>query len=109
MSTETFAKDSNLFGILLDKTNFYAEQGGQEYDTGLITNDATSTAFSVENVQVYGGYVLHVGYLKDGSIAVGDTVLCSFDEVIASSSNALTDDFRQEDGHYAIITLRRIY
>jgi alanyl-tRNA synthetase len=35
----------------------------------------------VENVQVYGGFVLHVGWLKHGSLALNDAVNCAFDEV----------------------------
>jgi alanyl-tRNA synthetase len=35
----------------------------------------------VEDVQVFGGYVLHIGYLKFGSIQVNDLVNCSFDEI----------------------------
>jgi alanyl-tRNA synthetase len=68
------------FGILLDRTNFYAEQGGQEYDVGTIVIDGQSE-FIVENVQVYAGYVLHIGYLKYGKLAVGDEVICTYDEV----------------------------
>lgn len=72
------------FGILLDRTNMYAEQGGQEYDTGSITVDGKAE-FVVENVQVYGGYVLHIGYLKYGSLQVGDEVVVQFDEVMRES------------------------
>jgi alanyl-tRNA synthetase len=69
------------FGLLLDKTNFYAESGGQETDIGSITVGNDSTEFAVEDVQVYGGYVLHVGYLKYGQLSVGDQAVCSYDEV----------------------------
>ncbi|ORX99184.1 alanyl-tRNA synthetase [Basidiobolus meristosporus CBS 931.73] len=68
------------FGVILDKTNFYSEQGGQEYDLGTIVIDGQAE-FVVESVQVFGGYVLHIGYLKYGKLAVGDEVLCSFDKV----------------------------
>ncbi|CAH1759723.1 5299_t:CDS:10 [Entrophospora sp. SA101] len=61
------------FGIILDRTNFYAEQGGQTYDTGSLTIDGQAE-FVVENVQVYGGYVLHVGYLKYGNLSVDDSL-----------------------------------
>ena len=71
--------EGDQIGILLDKTNFYAEQGGQEYDTGNIVIDGQAD-FAVENVQVYAGYVLHTGYLKYGSFAVGDSVISEYDE-----------------------------
>lgn len=61
-------------GILLDKTNFYAEQGGQIYDTGyLVKVDDESVEFSVKNVQVRGGYVVHMGNLE-GTLRKGDKV-----------------------------------
>ncbi|KAG8906935.1 Alanine--tRNA ligase [Tulasnella sp. 403] len=66
------------FGILLDRTSFYAEAGGQEYDTGTITI-ADSAEFEVENVQSFSGYVLHIGQLKFGDIQVGDSVVASYD------------------------------
>ncbi|KAJ3145925.1 Alanine--tRNA ligase [Geranomyces variabilis] len=68
------------FGVVLEKTNFYAEQGGQIFDTGSITIEGQAD-FYVEDVQPFGGYVLHIGYLKFGSLAVGNTVNCSYDEL----------------------------
>lgn len=73
------SSDSNLFGVLLDKTNFYAESGGQEYDTGSLTIDGKSD-FEVVDVQSFSGYVLHVGFLKEGSLKVGDEVICTYNE-----------------------------
>jgi alanyl-tRNA synthetase len=67
-------------GIILDRTNFYAEQGGQEYDTGHILIDGEAE-HKVENVQVYGGYVMHTGYMSEGSLKLGDEVLCEYDEL----------------------------
>ncbi|RKP26288.1 alanyl-tRNA synthetase, cytoplasmic [Syncephalis pseudoplumigaleata] len=68
-----------MVGILLDRSNFYAEQGGQEYDMGTLVIDG-KTEFAVENVQVYAGYVLHIGYLKYGKLALGEQVVCAYDE-----------------------------
>ena len=67
-------------GILLDKTSFYAEQGGQEYDKGKIVIDG-SAEFEVDNVQVYGGYVLHTGSIVYGTLKVKDEVLACYDEL----------------------------
>merc|ERR1711970_1477501 len=64
-------------GLLLDKTAFYAEQGGQIYDEGFIVKGENEV--KVTNVQVRGGYVLHMGPVE-GTFAVGDEVECSIDE-----------------------------
>ncbi|XP_050307054.1 alanine--tRNA ligase, cytoplasmic [Anthonomus grandis grandis] len=61
-------------GVLLDKTNFYAEQGGQIYDTGfLVKSNDESVEFSVKNVQVRGGYIIHIGNIE-GTLKKGDKV-----------------------------------
>ncbi len=78
-STINIPEDAT-FGIILDKTSFYAEAGGQEYDTGNIVIDGV-VDFKVENVQVYNGYVLHTGQLKYGQLKVNDGVISSYDEV----------------------------
>ncbi|CEG71324.1 Putative Alanyl-tRNA synthetase [Rhizopus microsporus] len=72
--------DERNFGLLLDKTNFYAESGGQEYDIGSIITLDGNTEFVVEDCQLYGGYVLHVGHLKYGQLSVDEDVEVSYDE-----------------------------
>jgi alanyl-tRNA synthetase len=93
------------FGLLLDRTCFYAEQGGQTFDTGSLVVDGQAD-FSVEEVQVYAGYVLHLGGMKYGQVSVGDKVLCVYDEVsfrhfqMTGAHNCSFDDTR-----FAITTL----
>lgn len=58
-------------GIVTDRTNFYAEAGGQIYDTGVIVlADNPSVRFVVTDVQLYGPFVLHVGRVEGGDIKV---------------------------------------
>ena len=68
------------FGLILDRTPFYAESGGQEYDQGSIAIDGVAE-FEVENVQVFNGYVVHIGQMKYGRLSVSDDVLSTYDEV----------------------------
>ncbi|MFL5330918.1 MAG: alanine--tRNA ligase [Gemmataceae bacterium] len=59
--------------LLVDRTNFYAEQGGQTGDTGLIRSESGAD-FEVEDTQRLGDAVLHIGALVQGRLNVGDTV-----------------------------------
>jgi alanyl-tRNA synthetase len=78
-STKDIAEGDQI-GLLLDRTNFYAEQGGQEYDTGRILIDGEAE-IEVQNVQAYAGYILHTGYMKYGAFNVGDEVIAEYDEL----------------------------
>ncbi|XP_071822782.1 alanine--tRNA ligase, cytoplasmic-like isoform X2 [Apostichopus japonicus] len=67
-------------GIILDRTNYYAEQGGQEWDEGwLLKVDEKQALFSVTHTQSYGGYVLHVGEAEN-SLKVGMEVKLNIDQ-----------------------------
>ena len=72
-STSGIPEGAN-FGILLDRTSFYAEAGGQEYDDDVCD-------FEVTNIQAYSGYVLHTGYLKYGQLNIEDEVISSYNEL----------------------------
>ncbi|MCR9271432.1 MAG: alanine--tRNA ligase [Hyphomonadaceae bacterium] len=62
--------------LVLDRTPFYAESGGQAGDHGVIK---TNTArFIVRDVQKRAGDVhVHVGELVEGALSLGDTVSAS--------------------------------
>ncbi|RDA89152.1 hypothetical protein CP532_2271 [Ophiocordyceps camponoti-leonardi (nom. inval.)] len=78
-STKDLAPNSAI-GILVDRTNFYAESGGQVADTGRIVIDDVAE-FKVMDVQNYGGYILHSGYVSYGALSAGDAVICEYDEL----------------------------
>lgn len=51
--------------------------GGQIFDTGLITSADGTNALKVDNVQVFGGYVLHSGAVEAGQLQVGTHTLAA--------------------------------
>jgi alanyl-tRNA synthetase len=59
--------------VILDQTNFYAEQGGQVGDTGELRSQG-GAVMVVETTRAAGGYVLHVGNMIEGHLSVGDHV-----------------------------------
>lgn len=77
---DTISELGKPYGVILDKTPFYAEQGGQEYDTGSLVIDGVAD-FAVTNVQQYAGYALHTGSLSDGTLSVGDELIATYDEL----------------------------
>lgn len=77
------AKVGDFVGVVLDKSSFYAEAGGQEADLGelriLDGSGETTGTFEVRDVQSYGGFLLHTGVVKEGSLKVGAHVNCRVD------------------------------
>lgn len=64
--------------IVVDKTPFYAESGGQVSDTGVIRNG--ENVFSVSHTSKNADKIyLHSGTVESGVISVGDTVSCEID------------------------------
>ncbi|KFU84719.1 hypothetical protein M959_06360, partial [Chaetura pelagica] len=67
-------------GVILDRTNFYAEQGGQASDQGyMIRLGQQDVLFPVESVQLCGGYVIHEITAVE-ALRAGDQVQLFVDE-----------------------------
>ncbi|MCH9633873.1 MAG: Alanine--tRNA ligase [Chlamydiae bacterium] len=65
--------------IVLSKTPFYAELGGQVGDTGTL-NDERDLIFKVKDTKApYTGVIVHEGHLLQGSIQVGESVTAKID------------------------------
>jgi len=78
--TQDYAVETGLgktvdrpIGILIRRTPFYADQGGQMGDTGVIESSAAT--FEVEQTVRQWNNVLHLGHLKRGVLTVGDRVV----------------------------------
>ncbi|MBX3363819.1 MAG: alanine--tRNA ligase [Phycisphaeraceae bacterium] len=77
-------------GLVLDRTCFYAEAGGQTADVGrmhaapdaqapLSRRSSVGGEFRVEEVHAFGGYVLHIGRVTDGEILLDARVQLHLD------------------------------
>jgi alanyl-tRNA synthetase len=64
--------------VVLEKTPFYAESGGQVGDTGLL--EEADVSFDVSDTQKVGSEtVLHIGKISRGTLNVGDIITASVD------------------------------
>jgi alanyl-tRNA synthetase len=70
--------------VVLDRTPFYAESGGQVGDTGTLTSPAGD--FEVEDTQKLSSAHAHAGLVTRGRVRVGDTV----DAVVDAAKRAAT-------------------
>ncbi len=64
--------------VVLDRTPFYAESGGQAGDRGVLLGE--DTVFEVSGTVKYGGRMHgHIGVLNRGELRVGDSVTAQVD------------------------------
>ena len=63
--------------IVLDRTPFYGEMGGQVGDTGWIAGP--KGRFEVTDTRIEDDFVLHVGHLREGKIEYKDSVTATVD------------------------------
>ena len=78
-STDELSPGQNAI-VVLDRTPFYAESGGQAGDTGLLTV-GERVEFVVDDTRKQAGTVFaHIGELKAGELHVGDSVTAKVDD-----------------------------
>ena len=119
--------------IVLDRTPFYAESGGQVGDQGNISS--ANSRFSVDDTQKNVAAHLHIGTCETGRFAVGDEVAASVDvtdrartvlnhsathllhaalrrvlgkHVMQKGSLVAPDRLRFDFSHYAAVTLEEL-
>ena len=66
--------------VILDKTPFYGESGGQVGDWGTI--ETQSGAMEVEDAKKIGSTIVHIGRVLRGKIAQGEKAKVSIDEAV---------------------------
>ncbi|MDG6376012.1 alanine--tRNA ligase [Glaesserella parasuis] len=71
--------------VVLDRTAFYGESGGQVGDSGMIASEICN--FEVNDTQKYGQVFGHIGQLASGTLSVGDKVKA---EVNTTRRHAIT-------------------
>lgn len=59
----------SLISVVLNRTPFYGEAGGQVGDTGVL--EGPNCEFKVQDTQRHSGFIIHRGHLRRGPLAVG--------------------------------------
>ena len=72
--------------VLLNRTPFYAESGGQIGDKGYLTGD--NLVVRIEDVQKESGFFVHYGRIERGNLKVGDTVSATIDRACRRRAQA---------------------
>ncbi|MDV2990387.1 MAG: Alanine--tRNA ligase [Chroococcidiopsis sp. SAG 2025] len=72
--------------IVLDKTPFYAESGGQIGDRGYLSGDAILVR--VEDVKKESDFFVHFGRIERGTLRVGDKVTAQIDRACRRRAQA---------------------
>ena len=80
------ADEGDELVVILDRTPFYGESGGQIGDTGYLTTD--SAKLEVRDTTKAQGHHLHHAVVVSGSVAAGDTVSASIDQSLRTRIKA---------------------
>src|SRR5262245_13277526 len=79
VTTGKLEKHKKNVGLVLDKTCFYAEAGGQVGDQGSIVTPTGS--FHVEQTTKVGNAIVHVGHVSDGWLEAGHAAVLTVDPI----------------------------
>jgi Ser-tRNA(Ala) deacylase AlaX len=102
VKVEKIDKNENgTFTVILDKTIFYPQGGGQPYDQGKILN--SSGIFNVAEVRFVEGEVYHIGTFENGAFSAGEEVKLNVDP-----ERRLLNSKLQSAGHLIDMALRNI-
>ena len=84
-SVET-AEAGTEIQLILDRTPFYAESGGQIGDKGYLSGD--NLLIRIEDVQKESGFFVHYGKIERGTLNTGDTVNATIDRACRRRAQA---------------------
>ena len=78
------AKAGDSLSVVLDRTAFYANSGGQVGDTGYLT--VGDARFEVHDCRKAGDHFLHIGVLQKGDLAVGAVATAVVDAAVREAT-----------------------
>ena len=87
--------------IVLDRTIFYPQGGGQRFDIGIISNE--SATFNVVEVRFVEGQVLHIGNYTNGEFSIGDVAKLQIDK-----DRRILHSKLQSAGHFIDMGIRKL-
>ncbi|MGB0323105.1 MAG: alanine--tRNA ligase, partial [Luminiphilus sp.] len=80
------AEEGDEIVVILDRTPFYGESGGQVGDTGYLTTD--SAKLEIRDTTKAQGHHLHHAVVVSGAVATGETVSASIDQSLRTRIKA---------------------
>ncbi|HRI05796.1 MAG TPA: alanine--tRNA ligase-related protein [Candidatus Dojkabacteria bacterium] len=98
---EKFSSEDSRTVLILDKTIFYPQGGGQQYDQGTIENQ--NGKFDVQEVRFVEGRVFHIGSFINGNIDINEEVSLNVNPQRRELNSKL-----QSAGHLIDMALRNI-
>jgi alanyl-tRNA synthetase len=84
--SQTAAEAGTAVQIVLDRTPFYAESGGQIGDRGYISGDGVLVR--IEDVKKESDFFIHFGLIERGTLQVGDLVTAQIDRACRRRAEA---------------------
>ena len=82
-AVETVSEDAEVM-VILDKTVFYAESGGQVGDSGYLHSD--SGTIEIVDCQKSGDHHLHIGRVLSGEISTGQQIVAKVDNKVRQAT-----------------------
>ncbi|MDD5427240.1 MAG: alanine--tRNA ligase [candidate division Zixibacteria bacterium] len=97
------------FAVILDKTPFYVEAGGQISDIGIISSSDNSWTMKVDQVKTYKDYYIHFGKVIGGDVSSGEFNVFKQDLKVTVDSERRWDIMRNHTAtHLMHAALRQV-